>query len=58
MGFELVVELLIGQSHRFAFNYVFEGIYQFVGDLTVVQSRCKEDHLDGRFVKVLESVLT
>ena len=38
MGFELVVELLFGQSHRFAFNYVFEGIYQFVGDLTVVQS--------------------
>jgi hypothetical protein len=38
MGFELVVELLFGQSHRFAFNYVFEGIDQFVGDLVIVQS--------------------
>ena len=38
MGFELVVELLFGKSHRFAVNYVFEGIDWFVGDLIVAQS--------------------
>jgi hypothetical protein len=37
-GFELVVELLFGKSHRFAVNYVLEGIDRFVKDLVVVQS--------------------
>ncbi len=58
MGFKLVVELLFlfNESHHFAVNYAFEGIDRFVGDLVVVQSLCEEDHLDGRFMEVLESI--
>jgi hypothetical protein len=56
MGFELDIELLFGESHRLAVNDAFEGINRFVGDLVVVQSCCKEVHLDGRFMKVLESI--
>jgi hypothetical protein len=38
VSFELVVELLLGKSHRLAVYYALAGIDQFVGDLFIVQS--------------------
>ena len=36
MRFQLVVQLLLSESHRLAVYYSLEGINQFVGDLFVV----------------------
>ncbi len=38
MRFELVVELLLGESHRLFVYYSLAGINQFVRDIFVVQS--------------------
>ena len=57
MIFELVVQLLLGESHRLAVYYSLAGIDQFIGDLFVDQGWCEEDHLDGRVMEVFETIL-
>ena len=55
--FELVVELLLGESHCLVVYYLLAGINWFVMNIFVVQSWSKEDHLDGRVMEVFELIL-